>query len=141
VDDTPLGFLPRRWTKHVLGKAPGGSLTISRPAYELAVLTTLNEPLKSDDVTLRGSRRWTDFDDYLIPAPERDADRATHYRALALPLMVDEFLAQLQGRLDAVTREVDGRVPGNPTLTIDPAQQRFRLTALPLLEFEPALQP
>jgi hypothetical protein len=52
---------------HVVGRDAAGQIEISRPHYELALLTTLNEQLKSGDVTVAHSRRWTDFEDYLIP--------------------------------------------------------------------------
>src|SRR5580692_3530940 len=39
--------------------------TLTRP--DLALLTTLNERLKSGDVTVSHARRWSDFEEYLIP--------------------------------------------------------------------------
>jgi hypothetical protein len=65
--EAPTGFLPRRWAKYVTARDKGEPPTVARPYYELALLTTLNERLKSGDVTVTHSRRWTDFEDYLIP--------------------------------------------------------------------------
>ena len=45
----PLEFLPRRWIKHVVRKDVKGEVALSRPHYEPALLTTLNERLKSGD--------------------------------------------------------------------------------------------
>lgn len=64
--ETPIDFLPPRWRRPVVGRGATGQTEISRPHYELALLTTLNEQLKSGDVTVAHSRRWTDFEDYLI---------------------------------------------------------------------------
>jgi hypothetical protein len=63
----PVDFLPKRWSKHVLRRNAAGEVAISRPHYEPALLTTLNERLKSGDVTVSYSRRWSDFEEYLIP--------------------------------------------------------------------------
>jgi hypothetical protein len=75
--DAPLGFLPPRWRRHVLGPATsiGEERAISRPHYEAALLSTLNERIKSGDVTVEGSRRWADFDNHLIAQPAWAAER------------------------------------------------------------------
>jgi TnpA family transposase len=126
----PFEFLPRRWIKHVVLKDVKGGVAISRPHYEPALLTTLNERLKSGDVTVAHSRRWSDFEEYLIPRSLWAAKRAGHYAHLELPSEADEYLVQLQERLHRVTAEVDRRVPHNKALTIDPAKGEFHLAAL-----------
>jgi TnpA family transposase/DNA-binding MarR family transcriptional regulator len=130
VQDAPLSFVPKRWSKYVVGKDASATVIVSRPAYELALLTTLNERIKSGDVTLVGSRRWGDFEDYLIPVEQWERERTEHYRVLQLPISADEFVEQLQKRLATVTREVDDRVPQNQWLTIDGERQHFHLAAL-----------
>jgi hypothetical protein len=82
--DAPIDFLPRRWMKHVVRKDASGETTISRPHYEPALLTTLNENIKSGDVTVSYSRRWTDFEEYLIPRMTWWEKRAQYYAALGL---------------------------------------------------------
>jgi hypothetical protein len=128
--DAPIDFLPPRWRRHVIGRDAGGQAEISRPHYELAVLTTLNEQLKSGDVTVARSRRWTDFEEYLIPRTAWAAEREQHYAVLGLPIDSDAYLAQLEQRLHTVTANVDGRVPQNPALTIDRDKAEFHLARL-----------
>ena len=48
--DVPIGFLTPRWRRHIVGEGNGGD-SPSRSHYELAVLTTLNERIKSGDVS------------------------------------------------------------------------------------------
>ena len=83
------------------------------------MLTTLNEQLKSGDVTVARSRRWADFEEYLIPRDAWAAEREQHYAALGLPTDSDIYLKQLGKRLDSVTTGVDARAAHNPALTID----------------------
>jgi TnpA family transposase len=128
--ETPVDFLPQSWIKHVVRKDAAGATIISRPHYEPALLTTLNERLKSGDVTVSHSRRWTDFEEYLIPRAIWTATRVQHYAALELPLDVDVYLTQLNNYLHEVTAAVDRRVPHNMALTIDAAKGTFRLAAL-----------
>lgn len=128
--DAPTDFLPPRWRRHVLARSALGEGEISRPHYELALLTTLNEQLKSGDVTVAHSRRWADFEDYLIPRETWAAERAQHYAALGLPLDSDTYLSHLEARLHTVTASVDARVPDNSALTIDRAKGAYQLARL-----------
>lgn len=123
--EAPVTFVTRRWKPYVHPEEG----KISRPYYELATLTLLNEHLKSGDVTVAGSRRWTDFEDYLIPKATWEAERSQHYSQLSLPLDVDVFLDQLGQYLDEVTQRVEKRVTCNGALTIDAEKGTFRLTA------------
>lgn len=127
--DAPLAFLPPRWRRHVLGPATsaGEERAISRPHYEAALLSTLNERIKSGDVTVEGSRRWADFDNYLIPQPAWAAERLDHYAALGLPADPADFVAGLDRELKTVTEAVEARLAGNTALTIDARRGRFKL--------------
>jgi hypothetical protein len=58
---------------------------------------------KSGGVTVARSRRWTDFEEYLIPRTTGAAEREQHYAALGLPIDSDAYLAQLEQRLHTVT--------------------------------------
>ena len=132
--NAPVDFLPRRWVKHVVRKDATGETVLSRPHYEPALLTTLNERLKSGDVTVSYSRRWTDFEEYLIPRSLWAVHRTAHYTHLDLPLDVDAFLTRLNDRLKTITADVDQRVPQNQALTIDAGKGEFHLAALKALE-------
>ena len=138
--DAPVDFLPRRWVKQVVRKDAKGEMGLSRPHYEPALLTTLNERLKSGDVTVSHSRRWTDVEEYLIPRPLWGAHRTAHYAHLDLPLAVDAFLTRLHERLTTITADVDQRVPQNKALTIDAGKGEFHLAALKALEKPDAVQ-
>ena len=60
--DVPLDFINNRWNKYVFEKDG----TISRRYYELAVLTELKNNIRSGDVSVVGSGRHKDFDEYLV---------------------------------------------------------------------------
>jgi hypothetical protein len=90
----------------------------------------LNERLKSGDVTVSHCRRWTDFEEYLIPRPRWVNERAQHYAALNLPLDVDGYLSQLNEQLKSVTARVDRQAPDNDVLRIDSEKGEFHLAAL-----------
>lgn len=95
----PLEFVPESWRKVVI--TPAG---IDRQYYEFCVLSELKGALRSGDIWVKGSRRYKNFDDYLIP--EKDFDKLT--LSLPLPVSADyhEYIAsrmtQLQSRLEEV---------------------------------------
>ncbi len=62
-DGAPTSFVKPRWRDHVVG----GDGKIDRRYYELSALSELKNRLRSGDVWVSGSRRYRDFDDYLIP--------------------------------------------------------------------------
>ena len=130
----PFDFLPRRWVKHVVFKNAKDEVALSRPHYEPALPATLNKRLKSGDVTVSHSRRWTDFEEYLIPRSLWAAKRIEHYANLELPLDADEYLARLNDHLKNVMGDVDRRVPHNNALTIDADKGEFNLAALKALD-------
>jgi hypothetical protein len=46
---------------------------------------------QTGDVTVSHSRRWSDFEEYLIPRPKWVKERAQHHAALDLPLGADGY--------------------------------------------------
>ncbi len=95
----PLEFVPESWRKVVI--TPAG---IDRQYYEFCALSELKGALRSGDIWVKGSRRYKNFDDYLIP--EKDFDKLTP--ALPLPVSADyhEYITSrktlLQSRLEEV---------------------------------------
>lgn len=135
----PTGFLARRWEKYVF-EPQADEPAVSRRYYEFAVLTALNEQIKSGDVTVTHSRRWTHFEDYLIPAAEWEAGRAGWYERLGLPVSAETFVRHLTEHLATVTTQVAARLSDNQAVTIDEARGEFHLTALEGSEPAPAVK-
>ena len=61
-EDVPVDFVPDNWQRFV---APEGQP--ERRAYELCTLSTLRDKLRSGDIYLPNSRRYTDPETFLIP--------------------------------------------------------------------------
>src|SRR5947199_279339 len=61
----PVDFVPDHWQRFV---APEGQP--KRRAYELCTLSTLRDKLRSGDIYLPNSRRYTDPETFLIPRSE-----------------------------------------------------------------------
>jgi hypothetical protein len=62
-EDAPLGFISKRWKPLVFSENG-----IERRFYELCALTELKNCLRSGDISIKGSRQFKDFEEYLLPA-------------------------------------------------------------------------
>ncbi|MCB2295920.1 Tn3 family transposase [Clostridium algoriphilum] len=65
-NDAPVDFIPNRWNKYVFEKDG----TINRRYYEMAILTELKSNIRSGNISVVGSRRHKDFDEYLVSKEE-----------------------------------------------------------------------
>ena len=61
-DDVPLDFVADHWRRFVMSQGEP-----KRRAYELCMLSTLRDKLRSGDIYLLNSRRYTDPETFLIP--------------------------------------------------------------------------
>jgi hypothetical protein len=69
--DAPVSFVRQRW-KDVVFTGEG----IDRRFYELCVLSELKNALRSGDVWISGSRQYRDFEAYLLPSSQFQAQLA-----------------------------------------------------------------
>ncbi len=96
-DDAPQAFVRPRWERHVFS-AEG----TDRRFYETCVLSELGKSLRAGDLWVAGSRRYRDFDDYLLPAATFSA-----MQTVGLPLAVEQDGAKyLEQRIDHLHREL-----------------------------------
>lgn len=77
---------------------------IDRQYYEFCALSELKGALRSGDIWVKSSRRYKNFDDYLIP--EKDFDKLTLALPLPVPADYHEYITSrmtlLQSRLEEV---------------------------------------
>lgn len=128
LDDTaPTAFLSKRWRKHVI-RNQGQKTVISRPHYEMALISAMNESIKSGEVTLSNSRRWGDLEDLLIPIEEWHETKDAHYKKLKLPVDSVELIASLRDGLETMAATANAGVPQNKLLKIDKENGSFTLS-------------
>lgn len=128
LDNTaPTAFLSKRWRKHVI-REEGGKTVISRPHYEIALFSTMNESIKAGDVTVSNSRRWGDLEDLLIPWGEWQETKLAQYKKLNLPVDSVELITSLRQKLETMAATVDNGVPANKLLKIDSEKGTFILS-------------
>lgn len=126
-NDAPTAFLSSNWRKHVI-KEQGGKPVISRPHYEMALISTMSKEIKAGDVTVSNSRRWGDLEDLLIPSEEWQETKLAHYKKLNLPIDSVELIASLRKDLEAMAAITNNGVPTNKLLKIDSEKGTFTLS-------------
>lgn len=94
-ENAPVSFVKPRWRDHVLG----GDGEIDRRYYELSALAELKNGLRSGDVWVSGSRRYRDFDDYLLSKEKWESIRASGEPPLPVSGSPDGYLRERAGRL------------------------------------------
>ncbi|MBC6700448.1 hypothetical protein [Hymenobacter sp. BT190] len=100
--DAPTDFITPSWHGFVHPQQ-----VPERLPYELCVLATLRERLRSGDVFVPGSRKYADLESYLIPAAQWPGLRGEVLRQLGLPedprQRLHARLAELEALLPRVT--------------------------------------
>ncbi|TCB96359.1 Tn3 family transposase [Kosakonia quasisacchari] len=95
----PLDFIPESWKKMVI--TPSG---IDRQYYEICAMNELKGALRAGDIWVRGSRRYKNFDDYLMPSS--DFDNLLNNNRLNIPVET-ECGAYLKTRLTLLASRLE----------------------------------
>ena len=101
----PLGHLSERWRKH----AVKGDI-INPDYYEAAAWELLLARLRSGDIYVLQSRRYRNFESYLLPKEDWNRLKRTEKTRLVLPEDPQTYLAQchqqMQEKLDVLKQEL-----------------------------------
>ena len=98
----PRGFVRQRWAPHVFSGDE-----IDRCYYELCALSELRNGLRSGDVWVIGSRRYGDFESYLIPKDSWAGVRQRGAVGVAVNTDCTTYLNERREVLDEQLRRVD----------------------------------
>jgi len=98
----PRSFVRQRWAPHVFSGDE-----IDRCYYELCALSELRNGLRSGDVWVIGSRRYGDFESYLIPKDSWAGVRQRGAAGVAVNIDCATYLNQRCEALDEQLRRVD----------------------------------
>ncbi|HDS0177390.1 TPA: Tn3 family transposase, partial [Escherichia coli] len=121
----PTAFIPESWRKLVL--TPSG---INRKYYEFCVLNELKGALRSGDIWVKGSRRYRNFDDYLIPVTEFDKSRQNDQLQLAVQTDCHAYLQARMTLLASRLEEVNAMVLAGELPDVDISDKGVKITPL-----------
>ncbi len=112
-------IVPATWRKAVVTRDKTGKTEqVSRINYELCVLHTLREKVRSKEVWVQHANRFRNPDDDL--PKDFESKRSTYYEALRQPQDVDTFIRQLQQEMTAALEQLNQTIPNNPQVQLLP---------------------
>ncbi|MGI2298257.1 Tn3 family transposase [Candidatus Cardinium hertigii] len=121
----PIAFIPASWRKVVIT-----STGIDRKYYEFCALNELKGALRSGDIWVKGSRRYKNFDDYLIPENEFDKLIQNHQLPLPIPCDYSEYIGSRLTLLKSRLKEVNKMALIGYLPNVEISDKRVKITPL-----------
>lgn len=121
-DQAPLDFVPASWRSMVCPQEG----VVDRAVWEICLLNSLSQALKSGNVNVPHSRAFQPVETYLLDREQwaqQKTDLASH-----LPLDYDEHWPQIKALLSEQLRLLDGDFPNNSHLQL--SEGEFHLDRL-----------
>jgi len=119
-DALDLSWVPQRWWKSVTGihRRDIPVLTVDRKYLELCVLSCAMLELKSGDLCIAGSERFSDYRDQLVTWEEYGQHVDTYCQQVGIAKDPVAFVQTLQTQLTKQICTTDDTFPTNTSLTI-----------------------
>lgn len=115
-----LAWLPQSWRDYVLVKRDG-DVRLHRAYLELAVLTQVENDLKSGDLFIPDGERYDDYREQLVDDATLDKELVSFGEQAGFSADAERFVADLKQRLTEEAERVDQRIPKNPNASITAA--------------------
>ena len=100
-EGAPTSFVKPRWERHVFDEGD-----IDKRYYEMSAITELKNGLKSGDVWVPGSRKYADFEDYLLPRSTWERMKENGGPPVDINPNLDKYLAERAEELQRELAEV-----------------------------------
>jgi TnpA family transposase len=121
--EAPLGHVTERWRRLVYK----GRKHLNPAFYEAAAFEALRDGLRSGDLSVAGSRRYRDFDSYLLPKARWHELQAVGETRLAITGTAEAYLEHRRQRIAelladlhrSLAADAGGDAPGVAGLTVD----------------------
>jgi TnpA family transposase len=123
-----LSWVPPGWWKAVTGRHRRDMpvVTVDRRYLELCVLSCVMMELKSGDLCIAGSERFSDYRDQLVTWEEYAQQVDTYCQRVGMAADPAPFAHDLQRRLAETIRTTDAAFPTNTGLTITDGEPVLR---------------
>jgi len=116
-----LSFVGEPWWPLVAPdtKSKEEPMHVSRRWFEICAITEVMRELKSGDLCIPGSDRYSDFREQFVSEEECLQGLASYAERSGVPTEPKAFVAALQGKLEAAAQKADRGFPENEYLRIE----------------------
>lgn len=130
VDEAPQDIITAVWQPYVVDKA--GHIHLHY--YTFCVLLQLRDALRRRSIFVKGSERWGDIRDKLLPEATWRQVKTQVCRSLGHPTTPDTLLEALEKELDAAYQQVANNLPENTKARLETTADKTRFILEPLEE-------
>jgi len=124
------GVIRPKWRNLVIEDAPDGSQRVNRINYEICVLQSMRERLRSKEVWVAGADRYRNPDNDL-PTDFHER-RVSCYERLGLPLNAETFINTMKAEMSEALEQLDRGFSRNPGVRLDPRRKKNPIIVTPL---------
>ena len=124
------GVIRPKWRAIVLEAGPAGAVRINRINYEICVLQTLRDKLRTKEIWIEGAKRYCDPDQDL-PA-DFDAHKEHYFDLLEQPLDASQSVQSFRDDLRGALQAFDQGFPANKDVKLKSRGGKARISLHPL---------
>nr|WP_269321115.1 Tn3 family transposase [Fischerella sp. PCC 9605] len=132
-ETAPVDFIKPRWQEHIFQADK-----IDRHYYELCILATLKDGLNSGDLSVKGSKQYRNFDDYLLPPSDWSALQQQQQIPITIPTDCQTYLEQRSQELDEALKNIEPLLVENKLTDVRLEDEKLIITPLTKLVPEEA---
>jgi len=110
------GVLKSGWRDLIVEVMEDGQERVNRANYEICVLQTLRDKLRSKEIWVVGAKRYCNPEEDL--PQDFEIHRETYYKALGQPLDALTFISQLQSEMTQALTMLEQGMPSNKSVKI-----------------------
>lgn len=120
VAKVDLSWIPDKWWRLVTGLQTREKLphSVNRRYFEMCVFSQLMWELKSADLCINGSDKFSDYREQFISWEEYQKALPTYCQQLGLPTEAEDFCQYLKQWLDNIAKQTDASFPTNESVQI-----------------------
>ena len=131
LEEVPVkGVIPSKWNDIIFEKDKHGRKRINRINYEICVLQSLRERLRSKEIWVVGARRFCNPENDL--PQDFDKNREHYYAALGQPLSASIFTNDLQENMRSALEGLNASLPKDSDIKIKYRNGKARISVSPL---------
>jgi hypothetical protein len=119
VAELELSWVSEKWWMTLCPKGDSSRTLVYRKHFEVCVFSHIVNELRSGDLCIRGSDRYSDYTEQLITWAEYDELAPTYCKQAGLDIHAGRSINKLLVELTAVAKTVDRDFPENESIKIE----------------------